>query len=56
MNTLFESGLKKVLKGVTSIEELFRVAHPEEDESSDVLEERTKPLLDELPPEILGVK
>ncbi len=56
MNTLFEAGLKKVLKGTTSMEELFRVAHPEEDESSEAMGERTKPLLDELPPEILGIK
>jgi len=55
MSTLFESGLKKVLKGVTSMEELFRVATPEEDESSEAHEERQKPLLEELPPEILGV-
>ena len=55
MSTLFESGLKKVLKGATSMEELFRVAHPEEDESSEAMSEREKPLLDELPPEILGM-
>lgn len=55
MTTLFEAGLKKVLKGTVSMEELFRVAHPEEDESSEAMTEREKPLLDEIPPEILGV-
>ena len=55
MSTLFEAGLKKVLKGGTSMEELFRVAHPEEDESSDIQAAREKPLLDELPPEILNI-
>ncbi len=55
MNTLFEAGLKKVLKGSISMEELFRIAHPEEDESSEVTTGREVPLLDELPPEILGV-
>ena len=37
------------------MEELFRVAHPEEDESSEAVTDRDKPLLDELPSEILGV-
>ena len=55
MTTLFEAGLKKVLKGTTSMEELFRVAHPEEDESSEAVTDREKPLLDELPSEILGI-
>lgn len=55
MSTLFEAGLRKVLKGAISMEELFRVANPEEDESSDIQLAREKPLLDELPPEILSI-
>jgi hypothetical protein len=53
MNTLFESGMKKVFKGITSMEELFRVARPEEDEDSALaLKEEKKGLLDELPEEV----
>lgn len=53
MNTLFESGMKKVFKGITSLEELFRIARPEEDEDSALaLKESKKGLLDELPEEI----
>jgi type II secretory ATPase GspE/PulE/Tfp pilus assembly ATPase PilB-like protein len=54
MNTLFESGMKKVFKGQTSLEELFRIARPEEDEDSmsGTKGEQTKGLLDELPEEV----
>ncbi|HYE79039.1 MAG TPA: ATPase, T2SS/T4P/T4SS family [bacterium] len=58
MNTLFESGLKKIFKGQTSIQELFRVASIEEDEDSGSAipgtEERafSKPLLEELPEDL----
>jgi len=52
MNTLFESGMKKVFKGITSLEELFRVSRPEEDEDSALALKRTKQLLAELPEEI----
>lgn len=31
MQTLRECGVQKVLKGLTSVEELFRVAHGDED-------------------------
>ena len=60
MNTLFESGLRKVFKGITSIEELFRVATAAEDEDSMIRGEgvtdfkRTKPLLEELPEELVS--
>jgi len=59
MNTLFESGLRKIFKGVTSLEELFRVAIAAEDEDSMVRDEkeavyRTKPLLEELPEELVS--
>jgi len=59
MNTLFESGLRKVFKGVTSLEELFRVAIASEDEDSMVRDEkeavyRAKPLLEELPEELVS--
>ncbi|MFH1676395.1 MAG: ATPase, T2SS/T4P/T4SS family [bacterium] len=52
MNTLFESGMKKLLRGVTSMEELFRVARPEEDEDSALAERENRSLLAELPEEI----
>ncbi|MCX6644870.1 MAG: hypothetical protein NTY09_00710 [bacterium] len=55
MNTLFEAGMMKVFKGTTSLEELFRVARPEEDEDSSkrVKEGEERPgLLDELPEEV----
>jgi len=59
MNTLFESGLRKIFKGVTSLEELFRVAIAAEDEDSMVRDDkeavyRTKPLLEELPEELVS--
>lgn len=58
MNTLFESGLKKIFKGQTSISELFRVASIEEDEDSGTAMPGTddrkmaKPLLQELPEDL----
>jgi type IV pilus assembly protein PilB len=52
MNTLFESGMKKVLRGLTSLEELFRIARPEEDEDSALAERKGRSLLAELPEEI----
>jgi type IV pilus assembly protein PilB len=52
MNTLFESGMKKVFKGITSLEELFRVSRPEEDEDSALALKKTKQLLAELPEEV----
>jgi type II secretory ATPase GspE/PulE/Tfp pilus assembly ATPase PilB-like protein len=52
MNTLFESGMKKVFKGVTSLEELFRIARPEEDEESSLDEVGQRSLLEELPEEV----
>ncbi|HDS29934.1 MAG TPA: type II secretion system protein GspE [Firmicutes bacterium] len=52
MNTLFESGMKKVFKGQTSIEELFRIARPEEDEDSSTSEKAGRALLEELPEEL----
>ena len=52
MNTLFESGMIKVMKGITSIEELFRVARPEEDEDSALSIKEEVGLLDEFPEEI----
>jgi hypothetical protein len=35
MLTLWESGVKKVLKGITSLEELLRVARPDYEESAE---------------------
>jgi type IV pilus assembly protein PilB len=56
MNTLFESGMKKVFKGITSLEELFRIARPEEDEDSiSGSKEEKKGLLDELPNEVYAM-
>lgn len=58
MNTLFESGVMKVFRGITSLEELFRVARPEEDEDSASLTEEGKErpgLLEELPEELYAV-
>ncbi len=55
MNTLFEAGMMKVLKGVTSLEELFRVARPEEDEDSSIEMKESAGLLDELPEDIYAV-
>jgi len=52
MNTLFEAGMIKVLKGVTSLEELFRVSRPEEDEDSALSLKEQAGLLDELPEEV----
>jgi len=52
MNTLFEAGMIKVMKGITSIEELFRVARPEEDEDSALSIKEEVGLLDEFPEEI----
>ena len=58
MNTLFEAGMMKVFRGLTSLEELFRVARPEEDEDSALKikegEERVG-LLDELPEEVYAM-
>ena len=62
MNTLFESGLRKVFKGITSLEELFRIASAAEDEDSMTDGEgkpgeaakRGKPLLEELPEELVS--
>jgi type IV pilus assembly protein PilB len=60
MNTLFESGLRKVFKGQTSLEELFRVCSASEDEDSMVdmgaadKTKRTKPLLEEMPEELVS--
>ena len=42
----------KVFKGITSIEELFRVARPEEDEDSALAIKEKVGLLDELPAEV----
>jgi type IV pilus assembly protein PilB len=52
MNTLFESGMKKVFKGITSLEELFRISRPEEDEDSALSVKKETALLDELPEEV----
>jgi len=52
MNTLFEAGMMKVFRGITSLEELFRVARPEEDEDSALEMKETVGLLDELPEEV----
>lgn len=52
MNTLFESGMKKVFKGITSLEELFRISRPEEDEDSALAVKKETALLDELPEEV----
>lgn len=52
MNTLFETGMKKVFKGITSMEELYRVARPEEDFDSDLDSSLSRTLLAELPEEI----
>jgi len=60
MNTLFESGLRKVFKGVTSLEELLRVSSAAEDIDSMVEGteaegyKRAKPLLEELPEELVS--
>jgi len=58
MNTLFEAGMMKVFKGTTSLEELFRVARPEEDEDSASRKkegEERPGLLDELPEEVYAM-
>jgi type II secretory ATPase GspE/PulE/Tfp pilus assembly ATPase PilB-like protein len=34
MQTLRECGIRKVLKGLTTVEELFRVAHADEEDDS----------------------
>jgi type II secretory ATPase GspE/PulE/Tfp pilus assembly ATPase PilB-like protein len=52
MNTLFESGMKKVFKGQTSMEELFRIARPEEDEDSAIADKAGRSLLAELPEDL----
>ena len=52
MNTLFESGMKKIFKGQTSLEELFRVARPEEDEDSVISDKAGRALLAELPEDL----
>ncbi len=52
MNTLFEAGIIKVFKGLTGLEELFRVARPEEDEDSSLSMKETVGLLDELPEDL----
>ncbi|MCC7477012.1 Flp pilus assembly complex ATPase component TadA [bacterium] len=39
MLTLWESGVKKVLRGVTSLEELLRIARPDYEEDSEAAEE-----------------
>jgi len=38
MATLWESGVKKVLRGATSLEELLRVARPDYEEDAEMLE------------------
>ncbi len=52
MNTLFEAGMMKVFKGMTSVDELFRVSRPEEDEDSALAIKEKVGLLDELPAEV----
>jgi hypothetical protein len=52
MNTLFEAGMMKVFRGLTTLEELFRVARPEEDEDSALEMKASVGLLDELPEEV----